>query len=126
MKWLLKYDGNNHAVRRLQLELNGYYYTVAHRPGWMLEDANFLLGLEEDTHFDPLIRDYLSFAWGVHSNNKPSNGDLSANNMPGRRTRSLKENGNKSASLAVIQYRDSNHREISIKDLCSSQRFTSF
>ena len=62
LQWLMNYDGTNHAVRRLQLEMTGYSFTVVHRAGRMLEDANFFSRLADNTHIDPLIKDYLSFA----------------------------------------------------------------
>jgi hypothetical protein len=39
--WHMDYKGHNHAVQRLQLEMLGYTFTIAKRPGAMLEDANY-------------------------------------------------------------------------------------
>ena len=102
----MKYDSHNHTVKRLQLEMTGYYYTVAHRPGRMMEDANFLSRLNEETHCDPLIKDYMSFAREVYTDNKPPDGELQASNMPSRRSAKKKENI-ASTSLAILQYQDS-------------------
>jgi len=38
----MTYKGNNHAVKRLQLELSDYWFTIAHRNKDMLEDANYM------------------------------------------------------------------------------------
>jgi hypothetical protein len=86
--WLLDYKGHNHAVKRLQLELLGYWFTIAHRPGQMLEDVNYFSRLGEDTLMDPLLRDYLSFVLRqMFSTNPPSPDPLTDNNMPGRRAK---------------------------------------
>jgi hypothetical protein len=87
--WIMNYNGHNHAVKRLQLELIGYYFTICHRPGRMMEDANYLSRLNQDTSIDPLLKDYLSFARQVYSDNVPANGNLNHENMPGRRKRKL-------------------------------------
>ena len=69
--WIASHEGNNHIVKRMQLELTGYYYTITHRSGRMMADANYLSRLEEDTSIDPLLRDYLSFARQIYEKNKP-------------------------------------------------------
>jgi hypothetical protein len=46
-------------VIRLQLELLAYWFTIAVRPGKMLEDANYFSRLGKDVHIDPLLKDYL-------------------------------------------------------------------
>ena len=84
--WITNYDGHNHAVKRLQLELHGYYFTVSHRPGRMMEDANYLSRLHQETSIDPLLRDYLSFARQAYSSNTPPTSDeIDDDNLPGRR-----------------------------------------
>jgi hypothetical protein len=83
--WIMTYKGNNHAVVRLQLELTGYWFTIANRPGRMLEDANYFSRLGEDTHIDPLLRDYLSFARQLYIKNPPGQGEITADNLPGAR-----------------------------------------
>jgi hypothetical protein len=59
--WLMNYKGTNHAIRRLQMEMLGYWFDIVNRPGKMLVDADFFSGLEIDIHIDPLLKDYLSF-----------------------------------------------------------------
>lgn len=83
--WIMSYKGHNHAVKRLQLELIGYYFTICHRPGRMMEDANYLSRLNEDTSIDPLLRDYLAFARQMYTQHKPADDDITTDNLPGRR-----------------------------------------
>ena len=83
--WLMSYDGHNHAVRRLQLEMLGYWFTIVNRPGHMLEDANYFSRLNEDKHIDPLLKGYLEYARHLYSENMPENDEITPDNMPGRR-----------------------------------------
>jgi hypothetical protein len=39
--WLMKYRGHNHAVIRLQLELLGYWFTIAPRTGNLMANADY-------------------------------------------------------------------------------------
>jgi hypothetical protein len=85
INWLMSYKGNNHAVVRLQMELLSYWFTITVRPGRMLEDANFFSRLGEDTHIDPLLKDYLSFGRQLYVDNPVDKGDVTEKNLPGRR-----------------------------------------
>jgi hypothetical protein len=58
INWLMNYKGHNHAVIRLQLEILSYWFTIAVRSGYMMEDTNFFSCLGEDLHIDPLLKDY--------------------------------------------------------------------
>jgi hypothetical protein len=82
--WIMSYKGDNHAVVWLQLELTGYWFTITNRPGQMLENANYFSRLGEDTHVNPLLHDYLSFACQLYTSNPPDQGDITADNLPGR------------------------------------------
>jgi hypothetical protein len=88
--WLFSYKGHNHAVRRLQLEMAGYWFTIENRPGRMMEDANYFSRLGQDTHVDPLLNDYLSFARQLYEHNMPTQDPLGPNNMPGMRMKRQK------------------------------------
>jgi hypothetical protein len=85
INWLMSYEGHNHAVIRLQLELLSYWFTIAVRPGRMMEDANYFSRLGEDLHIDPLLKDYLSFARQQYVDNPTDKGDIKPDNLPGRR-----------------------------------------
>jgi hypothetical protein len=88
--WLMDNKGHNHAVRRLQLEMLGYAFTIVNRPGAMLEDANYFSRLGADIHVDPLLKDYLSIARQAYVENPPSAEPLGDQNMPGRRAKRRK------------------------------------
>jgi hypothetical protein len=79
--WLMDYKGHNHAVRRLQLEMLGYSFTIVNRTGAMLEDANYFSRLGEDINVDPLLKDYLSIARQAYITNPPSAEPLGDQNM---------------------------------------------
>jgi hypothetical protein len=91
LMWLMDYKGHNHAVRRLQLEMLGYSFTIVNRTGAMLEDANYFSRLGEDIHVDPLLKDYLSIARQAYITNPPSAEPLGDQNMPGRKSKRIKQ-----------------------------------
>lgn len=88
--WIMSYDGHNHAVRRLQLEMLGYWFTVVNRPGRMLEDANYFSRIHENVDIDPLLGNYLTYARHLYSKNPPPDGEITCDNMPGRRQKRKK------------------------------------
>jgi hypothetical protein len=55
--WLMNYKGHHHAVGRLQLEMLGYWFSIANPPGRMLEDADYFSRLGQDIHIGPLLKD---------------------------------------------------------------------
>ena len=82
----MSYDGHyNHAVRRLQLEMTGYWFTIVNRPDHMLEDANYFSRLNTNQHIDPLLKGYLEYARKLYTNNTPDTNEITPDNMPGRR-----------------------------------------
>ena len=89
--WLMSYKGTNAPVRRLQLEMQGYFFTITHRTRDMLEDANYMSYLADDITLDPLLKDYLSFARQMYVNHPPTEGEVNKDNMPGRRKRRSSE-----------------------------------
>eukprot|EP00957_Ditylum_brightwellii_P071944 5467852-Ditylum_brightwellii.AAC.1 len=60
------------------------FFTLVHRPGTMLEDANFFSRLGEDTHIDPLLKDYMQFARQMYAQHSPDKGEITSDNLPGR------------------------------------------
>ena len=120
LQWLMTYDGANHAVKRLQLEMTGYYFTVVHRPGRMLEDANFLSRLSEEVNIDPLLKDYLSFARQIYTDNTPPTAEINHQNTPGRRKRKANTSDtttpNTTSSLAQLNYKDTDYKIIDNAD----------
>jgi hypothetical protein len=61
MCWLMNYKERNHAIKRLQLEMAGYWFTITHRSGTMLANADYFSRLGADIHIDPLLVDHISF-----------------------------------------------------------------
>jgi hypothetical protein len=51
----------------------------------MMEDANYFSRLGEDLHIDPLLKDYLSFARQQYVDNPSDKGEVTQDNLPGRR-----------------------------------------
>eukprot|EP00978_Attheya_sp_CCMP212_P002453 scaffold5015_cov51-Attheya_sp.AAC.2 len=72
------------------MELFGYWWTMANRPGKMLADGDFMSRLGEDLWIDPLLKDYLSIAQQLYTTSPPATGDISPDNMPSRRTKKSK------------------------------------
>eukprot|EP00957_Ditylum_brightwellii_P165563 12603961-Ditylum_brightwellii.AAC.1 len=64
------------------MELLNMFFTVVHRPGCMLEDANYLSRLGEDVHIDLLMKHYLEFARQMYTQNTPPKGDVNQDNLP--------------------------------------------
>jgi hypothetical protein len=85
--WLMNYKGHNHASIRLQLEMAGYWFTITHRSGTMLADADHFSRLGADIHIDPLLVDYISFIGQLHITSPPLYGPITQDDMPGRRTK---------------------------------------
>jgi hypothetical protein len=124
--WIMNYKGHNHAVKRLQLELIGYYFTICHRPGRMMEDANFLSRLNQDTSIDPLLQDYLSFSRQIYSENKPSSEELSYDNMPGRRKKRTFEPSQHQSDInfASLDFQHSSYHEIQMPNIDNNHVLT--
>eukprot|EP00957_Ditylum_brightwellii_P128358 9789939-Ditylum_brightwellii.AAC.1 len=67
------------------------FFTLVHRPGTMLEDANLFSRLGKDTHIDPLLRQYMEFACQMYVQHSPDKGKIMADNLPGRWKKQQKE-----------------------------------
>ena len=87
--WLVDYDGDNNAARRLELELAGYDCTIVDIPGRMLADADFFSRLSQDLHFDPLLKDCVICSRNLHKEASPSTGQVTTDNLSGRRNRKI-------------------------------------
>jgi hypothetical protein len=114
INWLMSYKGHNHAVIRLQLELLSFWFTIAIRPGRMLEDANFFSRLGENLHIDPVLtKDYLSFGRQLYVNNLSDKGEVTPDNLPGRQIKKTRyeEENPATVNLANIVF-DNNLEEL--------------
>ena len=81
----MSYKGTNALVICLQLEMQGFFFTIAHLTHDMLEDANFMSYLAQDITLDLLMKDNLSFSRQLYKNHPPADGQVTKDNMPGRR-----------------------------------------
>ena len=85
MLWIMTYNGSNHAIKRLQLELSGYFFTIVHRPGRMMEDANYLSRLNANSTINPLLKDYINQSSSLLKESTPPEGEITKDNTPGRK-----------------------------------------
>jgi hypothetical protein len=106
--WLMAYKGFNHAIHRLKMMMLGFWFTITHRLGPMLEDANYFSRLGADIHIDPLLQDYLSFVRQSYIRYPPSSEPLSHDNMPGRRSKrpkpTIEDGGAPSVNFAHVEW----------------------
>ena len=83
--WLLSYEGTNAAVRRLQFEILGYWFTVHHRSASMNGDADALSRLALDFTIDPSLKNYYKLASDLERQHPCVNGPVQPDNLPGFR-----------------------------------------
>ena len=107
--WLMTYKGNNAAIRRLLLEMTGYWFTIEHRPNKMMADPDYWSRLDSDHEINPLMKDYILHFRDLWKDFPPAQGDVNKSNSPGR-----KQNDNSSsqptiASLAHLASTPANH-----------------
>eukprot|EP00957_Ditylum_brightwellii_P104294 7944545-Ditylum_brightwellii.AAC.1 len=71
----------------------------------MLEDTNFFLRLGEDTHIDPLLKDYMQFACQMYVQHLPDKGKIMSDNLPGHHKRQKTDSmtGSTMVNLAQVQ-----------------------
>eukprot|EP00957_Ditylum_brightwellii_P192917 14689062-Ditylum_brightwellii.AAC.1 len=103
LKRIMSYKGNNHAVVRLQMELLNMFFMVVHRPGNMLEDANYLSRLGENVHINPLMKHYLEFVRQMYIKNTPPTGEVNQDNLPGRRQKKQRVDRESLMSINLAQ-----------------------
>ena len=102
LMWLKNYSGHNHIIKRLQLELFGYDFTICNRPERMLGDANYLSRVGSEMSMDPLLSNYEDIAKFLHSNHTPESDPekLTSENTPGRKPKRVhSENNTDSATV---------------------------
>jgi hypothetical protein len=89
--WLLSYEGTNAAVRRLQFEILGYWFTICHRSAAANADTDGLSRLALDFSIDPSLQDYYKIAADLDSRFPCVQGEIQPNNLPGFRRNSRKK-----------------------------------
>ena len=72
IKWIMSYDDSNHVIRRIQMELVSWWFTLCHRPNRMMIDADYFSRLGIDLHIDPLLHQYITMAESQYKSNPPA------------------------------------------------------
>ncbi len=83
IKFILSYDGANHAILRLQMRLMGWDVDIVHRNDHYITNADYWLRLGADLCFDPLFKIYLDLTRTLRNKNPPpSSFPMKPENMP--------------------------------------------
>jgi hypothetical protein len=72
IRWIMLYDGTNPVIKRIQLELMGWWMTVVHRSCRMNIAPDYFSKLSAEFHFDPLLNKYLKIAKSNRTDNPPT------------------------------------------------------
>ena len=94
IKWIMFYDGNNPVIKRIQLELMGWWMTIVHRPRRMNIVPDYFSKLGQEFHFDPLLNKYMKFSAENQTHHPPTatGESINAENLPNfRGTRTTAE-----------------------------------
>jgi len=87
--WILNYQDDNPAVRRLQLELLGLWFPVVHRSNKLNVDPDYWSRVGQDLHFDPLLSKYETYCRIMEEKHGASHSPvIGRDQLPGRRRRS--------------------------------------
>eukprot|EP00957_Ditylum_brightwellii_P173165 13182350-Ditylum_brightwellii.AAC.1 len=81
------------------MDLMLYSFIVVHISAIMNDDANYMPCIPANIHIDPLLAEYNQLANVIYYKNKPANGEILPNNMPGFRRKT--KNTCVSASFAL-------------------------
>ncbi len=83
IKFILSYDGANHAILRLQMRLMGWDVDIVHRNDHYITDADYWSRLGADLCFDPLFKTYLDITRTLRTENPPPTSfPMKPENMP--------------------------------------------
>ncbi len=83
IKFILSYDGANHAILCLQMCLMGWDVDLVHRNDHYITNADYWSRLGTDLCFDPLFKTYLDLTRTLRNNNPPpSSFPMKPENMP--------------------------------------------
>ncbi len=83
IKFILSYDGANHAILCLQMRLMGWDADIVHRNDHYIINADYWLRLGADLCFDPLFKTYLDLTRTLcHGNPPPTSFPMKSENMP--------------------------------------------
>jgi hypothetical protein len=62
IRWIMFYNGSNPVIKRIQLELMGWWMTIVHRPRRMNIAPDYFSKLGTEFHYDPLLNKYQHIA----------------------------------------------------------------
>ena len=71
IKFILSYDGANHAILCLQMRLMGWDVNIVHQNDHYITNADYWLRLGTDLCFDPLFKNYLDLTRTLCIENPP-------------------------------------------------------
>ena len=107
LQWILNYTGNNPAIKRLQMELMLWAFTLIHRSNHMVIDADYFSRLNTDLHIDPLLAQYDELAQIMYKRYTPPTGDINPETLPGFRQKRSRATSNlinvKSSDISQIR-----------------------
>jgi len=90
--WILQYQEDNPALRRLQLGLLGLWFTVVHRANKLNADPDYWSRIGQDIHFDPLLGKYQLYCRLMEEKHGPSRSEvIGRDQAPGRRRRAARD-----------------------------------
>jgi hypothetical protein len=84
IRWIMFYNGSNPVIKRIQLELMGWWMTIVHRPRRMNIAPDYFSKLGNEFHFDPLLNKYQRIAAENQNHHPPEATGTSINdqNLP--------------------------------------------
>jgi hypothetical protein len=83
IKFILSYNGANHAILSLQLHLMGWDIDIVHKKDHYITDADCWSRLGADLCFNPLFKTYLDLTRTLRTNNPPPKSfPMKPENMP--------------------------------------------
>lgn len=98
--------GNNAAIRRLMLEMSGYWFTIECCNNKMMQDPDYWSRLDHDCGIDPLTREYVFDFKDLWKNHAPVQGEKNKTNTPGRRK--TEQDYQKLATCNIVEINDEN------------------
>jgi hypothetical protein len=118
IKFILSYDGANHAILRLQMCLMGWDIDIVHRNDHYITDADYWSCLGTDLYFDPLFKTYLNITRMLRIKNPPPTlFPMKSKNMPYYRgsqviqsnTTDMHSDANHSQAIVLMVIVDNRH-----------------
>ena len=83
IRFILSYEGANHAILCLQMCLMGWDVDIVHRNDHYITNADYWLLLGADLCFDPLFKNYLDLTRTLFIKNPPPTSfPMKPENMP--------------------------------------------